>query len=931
MSVDIRNSYLELLKQIVKKRPAYQFPKYCSELLSNPDNSEPILLNRVYTEFQKELVGPLELINITLEDIPIPPSISQALTVSNNEVKIIVPILDKNLIQSISKSPGASYDNNTNTFSFPLSPAVIPYLRTIVKELNLKVSNDDAVLLKNLALNSNEQDLSLAYLALKENKIYLKLRFPFTKLSEQIAKFSSTPDAIYAQEYFFPLGLKDNIVEILTNLNVATIYSSNFHADTTRFEPFDFDGNANSLSSISILELKGVKDKRANKFLQYGIKNISDLVYTFPRRYIDKSNPTLIKDIREGEEAAFIATVASIDMNYARKMLKIVLQDKTSKITATFFNSPWLAKKFQQGEQVLVYGKAEGWGSGTRRISLTNPSIEKFENISAAIIPIYPQSQKAGVSSGDIYNAVSQAIERMPNLTDNIDEHLTNKLGLLNALKKIHKPLTMDDVDNAYKYFVENELLKLQIFMLLQKEWITSQQGDSHQLYDIEPIIKTFPYTLTSAQRKSIEEIRGDLENERPMNRLLQGDVGSGKTLVAASSMLSLLAANPNLQGAIMAPTEILATQLYNEFTNFFEEFNKVNQHEITTALFTNKLKTKEKETLYQKLESGEIQLAVGTHALIAEKITFKDLAFVIIDEQHRFGVAQRAALSEKSKSGTNPNLLIMTATPIPRTAALTVFGSVDVSTIDELPPGRTPISTVWVKNKPTFTNPEISPWDKAISEIKAGRQVYVVCPLVEDNPKLELSSAEETYELLSNGVFKDYKVALVHGQQKSEEREVIMNAYKSGEINVLVSTTVIEVGVNVPNASVIVILDAERFGISQLHQLRGRVGRGQYASYCYLVSDASGPQSTERLQALVDSTDGFYLSEVDLQIRGHGQLFGEAQSGVSDLHAANLDKHGEEVIRSRTVAEELVKKYGADQLIHLISKEKSLDNIFRA
>lgn len=932
MSQNIKDSYLDTLKAILSKRQSYEFPKGCSELLSNPDSTDGILLNRVYEEFSKELMGALEIVGLSIGDLPSPPQIRAKMVAIDKEVIVELPIVSKEVLAELIRTPGANYNKATNILSYPLHSSIIPYLRTIVKEFKPEMSESTIELLKSTT-SAEAKDNSLAYLAIKDNKILLKLRYPYLKISEQIAKLSSTPAELSNTEYYFPLGLKENIVSILELSNVNTIYSDNFEADTTRFEPIAFSGNINHLSKISVTELKGIKDKRANKFFQYGIDNLFDLLFTFPRKYIDKSNPVLIKDIKEGDDVAFIANVNAITMDYPRKMLKITLSDSTGKIGATFFNSAWMAKKFVVGQQVLVYGKADGWGSTyARKVSLTNPTIEKFENVSATIIPIYPQSQKAGVSSGDLYNAITQGLERIPNLFDPIDEHLESGDKVYTALKKIHKPTNMLELEESTNYFIKSELVKLQLFMLLQKHWMSSQKGSTHKLAKLKNILDTLPYKLTNAQHKAIEDIRNDLENSKPMNRLLQGDVGSGKTLVAATAMMSLLSGSDKVQGAIMAPTEILATQLYNEFVAMFDSFSeKTGSDKIKISLFTNKLKAKEKAQLYEELASGEIQLAIGTHALIAEKIEFNNLAFVIIDEQHRFGVSQRAALSEKNKSGDNPDLLIMTATPIPRTAALTVFGSVDISTLDELPPGRIPIKTTWIKSDSNLDSESISPWSDVRNEISKGRQAYVVCPLVEDNPKLELSSAEETVYSLSQGALKGLKLALVHGQQKPAEREVIMNAYKNGEYDVLVSTTVIEVGVNVPNATIMVILDAERFGISQLHQLRGRVGRASYESYCYLVSKTSGEQSAQRLQALVDSTDGFYLSEVDLQIRGHGQLFGEAQSGISDLRVADLDRDSELVTYAREVAVKLQQSQPVETLLSLITSEQKLDNIFRA
>lgn len=932
MSIIIRDEYLLLLEMIVAKRKNYPFPKSCAELLSNPSDASPLLLNRVYQEFIKEIPGALQVIDIDPTSISAPPQVIARMDISESEeIVFFSGSLDKEILKEILDLPGAK--SSQDNVLFPAHSAVIPYLRSLVKSFSPEISEAALSRLKSLGGITEEKEKALAFVSLEDNKIYLKLRFPYLKITNLLAKYSSTPTLLGALEYRFPVGLKDSVIETLNQNKVSTIFSTNLEAMVSNFEPIEFSGNVNELSGLSVTLLKGIKDKRAQKFSQYGITNLYSLLFTLPRRYIDRSSPVLIKGIREGEEVAFIAKVDSIAMDYSRRLLKITLADSSGKITATFFNAQWMAKKYTTGEQVLVYGKADGWGnSASRKMSLTNPTIEKFENISAPIIPIYPQSQKAGVSSGEIYNMVAQALDRLPNLFDPIDEHIKNELDIFSALKKIHKPLSMADVDKAREYFIEIELTKLQLFLLLQKYWTSNQLGTKQHLTKISNIVDTFPYTLTNAQSKAIIQIREDLESEKPMNRLLQGDVGSGKTPVAAAGIFSLLLGETGSQAALMAPTEILATQLYNDMQEFATAYQeKFNSPKIRVELFTGKLKPKAKAELHAELASGEIRLAVGTHALIAGKIEFANLGLVVIDEQHRFGVAQRASLSEKSKSGFNPDLLIMTATPIPRTAALTVFGSVDISTLDELPPGRTPIETIWIKRNVELDDPESEPWNTLMSNVKAGRQAYVVCPLVEENPDLELKSAQETYEGLSLGALKGLKLGLVHGQQNAAEREEVMNLFKAGEIDVLVSTTVIEVGVNVPNASVMVILDAERFGISQLHQLRGRVGRGIHSSKCFLVSKATGENSTERLAALVESTDGFYLSDVDLKLRGHGQLFGDAQSGISDLQIADLDRDSEYLSTARQIAEDLQKRLSPEELLTLISNEKKLDNIFRA
>jgi ATP-dependent DNA helicase RecG len=932
MSIEIRDEYISLLEMIAVKRKNYPFPKACAQLLSNPSDSSSILLNRVYRDFVNEIPGALELISIDLANILTPPVVTSKMdVVDSGEVVFESGSLDKEVLKNILDLPGARLVSDE--IFITAHPSTIPYLRSLVKSFDPEISENALIKLKSLSSISEETEKALAFVSIKDGKIYLKLRFPYLKITNMLAKYSTTPTIFNALEYSFPIGLKDSVIETLNQNEVATIFSTSLESTVSKFEPIEYSGNVNELSKLSITLLKGIKEKRAQKFSQYGITNLFSLLFTLPRRYIDRSSPILIKSIREGEEVAFIAKVDKITMDYPKKMLRIILIDSSGRITATFFNSSWMARKFTVGEQVLVYGKADGWGSSAyRKTSLVNPTIEKFENISAPIIPIYPQSQKAGVSSGEIYNMITQTLDRIPNLFDPIDKHINNDLDIFSALKKIHKPLSMGDIEKARSYFIEVELTKLQLFLLLQKHWKSNQLGTQQSLAELDNIIDTFPYSLTNAQSKTILQIREDLESAHPMNRLLQGDVGSGKTLVAAAGIFSLLLSGKGSQAALMAPTEILATQLYNDMQDFAAAYsNKFALPKIRVELFTSRLKPKAKAELYAELASGEIQLAVGTHALIAGKIEFANLGLVIIDEQHRFGVTQRASLSEKSKSGFNPDLLIMTATPIPRTAALTVFGSVDISTLDELPPGRTPIETTWIKKNVELDNVLAEPWKTVSSEVKSGRQAYIVCPLIEENPDLELQSAQETYESLRLGALKEFKLGLVHGQQNAAEREEIMNLFKAGEIDILVSTTVIEVGVNIPNASIIVILDAERFGISQLHQLRGRVGRGIHSSKCFLVSQATGETSKERLTALVESTDGFYLSDIDLKLRGHGQLFGDAQSGISDLQIADLDRDSAYLSKARQIAENLQKDLSPEELLTLISNEKKLDNIFRA
>lgn len=925
----IGDEYISILEGILEKRPSYILPKYSNLLLRDKTLREDAwTLNLIYKEITLELIGALELINLTADEIPIPPIVESKLEVSEDKVFFHYPFLKNAEIKEVLTLPGAIHFESSRKISFPKHTSLLPYLRNIVKQYKSYLSDSVIKELKELASEDNTEN-ALCFISLRNNKVYLKFRYRYSFLSDTLSPYTSKDST--EMEMFFPIGLKESVVDLLNENGVVYISSEAFNQQSS-FPPLDFDGNIQSLSKISVTALKGYAESKTKRFSQYGVDNLHALAFNFPRRYIDRSNPVSIANVREGEEVALLLTVSDIKVDYQRKMLRMSLSDGRNKTSATFFNMPWLAKSYGKGQQVILFGKAESWGSGRKMISFTNPMIEKFENISATIIPIYPQSQKAGVTSGEVFKGVSQLLQRIPNLFDELDGYLGSDIKVLTALKKIHTPTKMSDVEIARKYFIDNELTRMQLFLALEKYWNTNQRGTKQKLLAENKVLEVVPFSLTKAQERVLSEIRRDLASAKPMNRLLQGDVGSGKTMVAAMSILSILGENENTQVALMAPTEILATQLYDEVNLFLESYAKQNNlPNIRTELFTNKLKAKQKEQLYSDLASGDISLAVGTHALITEKIEFNNLAFVIIDEQHRFGVRQRSALVEKNKSHITPDFLIMTATPIPRTAALTVFGSVEVSTLDELPPGRTPVKTYWTRDDSNLENSDFEPWTDIQSEVALGRQAYIVTPLIEDNPKLELTSAQETYESLSNGALSNLRLALVHGQQKPEERAAVMDAFKNGSIDVLVSTTVIEVGVNVPNASRIVVLDAERFGIPQLHQLRGRVGRGKHASKCYLVSKSGSELTRERLQALVDSNDGFYLSEVDLKVRGHGQLFGDAQSGVSDLKVADLSENYEELIEARERVASMLEKESPEDLVSLIASDSNLDNLFRA
>ena len=474
------------------------------------------------------------------------------------------------------------------------------------------------------------------------------------------------------------------------------------------------------------------------------------------------------------------------------------------------------------------------------------------------------------------------------------------------AFRGIHRPETMHEQEEARRRLVFDELFRLQLALVLRKRALERRSvGIAHDIDGalVRHFHQRLPYELTAAQARVIGEIERDLARRHPMHRLLQGDVGSGKTVVAVSALL--VAVQGGHQGALMAPTEVLAEQHALSVRALLDGFtmpadNLLGDRPLQVDLLTSRTTAAERKRMTARLETGETDILIGTHALIEEALAFRSLGVVVVDEQHRFGVEQRAALREKGAGDVVPDVLVMTATPIPRTAAMTVYGDLDVSVLDELPPGREPISTTWEKVKPgELTLSELGVWAEVRDEVAAGRQAYVVCPLIEESEKLEVRSAEETYDELSRDELCDLRLALLHGRMTSGEKEKTMALFRSGAIDVLVSTTVIEVGVDVPNATVMVILDADRFGIAQLHQFRGRVGRGAgLPSWCVLVGAGATPDAEERLQALVRTQDGFELAEVDLDIRGEGTIMGERQKGRNDLKLASLRRDREWVAR---------------------------------
>lgn len=630
--------------------------------------------------------------------------------------------------------------------------------------------------------------------------------------------------------------------------------------------------------STPLSKIKGVGPKSAEQFADAGLHTVGDLIEFLPRRHEDFSDTVAIADISPGKKTirARCEKVATRPVRRGLRITTATLVDDSGKLQAVWFNQPYRATQLAGTEEFFFSGDFE---FNYNKYQLTNPSVEKVSDMPVQtdrVLPVYRQIK--GLKTQLVRKIMSELRPPMTMSPETLPESIVRGERLLSrseALLGIHFPKTVEDIQRAKERIAFEELFQLLVASQLNKHDNAKLEG-WHIPFNkdvVADFVAKLPFELTGAQRRAAWEIIQDFERQVPMNRLLQGDVGSGKTVVAG--LAARQAAHHGFQTALMAPTEILASQHAETLSSLLAPFG------VSVGLMTGSVKGQARKTLYEQIANGAVDVVVGTHALIQEKVQFKKLGFVAIDEQHRFGVKQRQQLLAKSEH--LPHLLAMTATPIPRSLALTVYGELDVSIINELPKGRKPIDTkLWSPNS------RAQLYEKIDIEIKTGRQAYVICSLIDENPDNDVKSVQEEYKKLQNSVFKHRKIGLLHGKLKSDEKETVMSQFSSGDIDILVSTTVVEVGVDVPNATIIMIENADRFGLSQLHQLRGRVGRSSHQSYCYLVmSDSSMP--SQRLKAIEKSNDGFYLAEVDLQLRGPGEIYGRSQHGALNLQIATL------------------------------------------
>ena len=644
--------------------------------------------------------------------------------------------------------------------------------------------------------------------------------------------------------------------------------------------------------------IKGIGEAKAKALGKLGIFTLGDLIGWFPRRYEDRRETRPISSLIPGETACVAAMIASEPkVSHIRKgmdLVKVRAVDDTGALDVTFFNQSWLKNQLRVGETYIFYGRAEG---SLLRKTMAGPVVEPEgrQEFTGRIVPVYPLT--AGVSQLLLSRAIRQGLDECADiLPDCLPDSVRQTHGLCRvnyAYENIHFPESPEALDIARRRLAFEELFFFAIGLKLLRFRRETVSVEPFRPVDMAPFYDALPFILTGAQRRCVDEAIADMTAGKPMNRLCQGDVGSGKTMVAAACVYFCV--KNGRQAALMAPTELLAEQHYRGLAPLLEQLG------LRCALLTGSTPAKTKRSVTAQLASGELDFAIGTHALISGGVAYANLGLVVTDEQHRFGVAQRTALAEK---GEHPHTLVMSATPIPRTLALILYGDLDVSVIDQLPPGRKPIETYAVTSA---YYPRLYAFIR--KQVEAGRQVYIVCPMVSENDDLpdERKAVTEYAQKLQSEIFPDLKVAYVHGKMKSREKDTVMSAFAAGETNILVSTTVIEVGVDVPNASLMVVENAERFGLSQLHQLRGRVGRGQHQSYCVLVSDNKNDETRQRLRAMTKTADGFKIAEEDLRLRGPGDFFGLRQHGLPGLRVADIGCDTRLLTEAQTAAEELL------------------------
>lgn len=646
--------------------------------------------------------------------------------------------------------------------------------------------------------------------------------------------------------------------------------------------------------------IKGIGPKRAARFHRIGVDTVNDLLFHVPYRYIDYSQIMKIRDLRIDDEATVLGQVALVTTQRTRarrSMTKIILIDETGEIVLRWFNRPDLATKFENGMRLLVSGKVTFYTG----VQMTNPLFEQLDDMDGdtlnqgRVIPVYPLTE--GLTVWDIKRAVAVALQECcGDVPETLPARLLDKHELMtrrDALFNIHQPRTVEGAFRARMRLVFEEFFYFELILAKRRILIKDSEGirmtekGSHT----KKLLDLLPYSLTNDQQQAIQTIARDMAEPRPMNLLLQGDVGSGKTIVALYALL--VAVENGYQAALMAPTEILAEQHFMVISPLLQALN------VNTALMTSSIRPAERRRIMNELQEGTIDIILGTHALIEEDISFKRLGLAIVDEQHRFGVMQRAALVNK---GRNPDFLVLSATPIPRTIALTLYGDLDIVTIKEKPPGRGEVTTKIIKRRDRGDT-----YRFIREQLRQNRQAFVICPIIERSDTLDLKSVQDIHHEITNA-FPEFRTGVIHGRLKTPERIKIMDTFRLGKIDILVATTVIEVGVDIPNATIMLIEHPERFGLAQLHQLRGRIGRGAEKAYCFLVVDRYVKEETyDRISFFASHNDGFALAQKDMKLRGPGEILGKRQHGLPDIKIGDLDADRETLFKARDDAFELV------------------------
>lgn len=671
--------------------------------------------------------------------------------------------------------------------------------------------------------------------------------------------------------------------------------------------------------SSPIRYLKGIGPKRAEALKNTGVRTLEDLLYYFPRRYEDRTSFLPIAKCAVNATATVKATVLSKNARFSFRrrgfgILEVAVADATGRLFAVWFNQPYLKNYFKAGDHLILHGKVELYKG---RLQMASPDFEVVEESVESldigrIVPVY--SLPRGILSQRFFRKIMRRSlnEFLPSLVEVLPYDIRSRRRLLNvarSLSQIHFPESQALRLEAYRRLSFEEFFLYQVPLILRKLKRSEEKGISFLIDEkgLEVFIGSLPFSLTQDQKVVLAEIKNDMAAPRPMQRLLQGDVGSGKTVVA--TLAALIAARNKYQAAFMVPTEILAQQHFEKISQLLASSQKTEHREQKkpkVGLLTSSLKGEEKGMVLKEIKNGDIDIIIGTHALLQEDVKFKKLGLIVIDEQHKFGVAQRALLPQK---GVHPDRLIMTATPIPRTLSMTLYGDLDISFIRQMPQGRKRINTALF---PFAGRGKV--YDFVRTQVKEGRQAYLVYPIIEETPRLELSSAKSMYKEFSMDIFKDLRVGLVHGRLKQREQEKVMAGFRRGDLDILVATTVLEVGIDVPNATVMVVAHAERFGLSQLHQMRGRIGRGPYESYCFLVAEPQTEDAQARLRVLVENLDGFVVAEEDLKIRGPGEFFGERQHGLTELRI------GDPLTQMHLL------KYAREEAVRLLSDDPELE-----